>query len=215
MNINMHGGSSMDVSDAVFGQDFNETLVHQVVVAYRAAGRAGTHAQKNRSAVRGGGAKPWRQKGTGRARAGTIRSPIWRGGGRTFAATTRDYSQKVNKKAYRAAIRSIFSELVRQERLVVVEEFAVQAAKTKELLGKLKELDLGKVNSAGGGTEGALGYRVLIVHENPDENLYLAARNLPHIDVVDPDIADPVSLVGFDKVLVTVAALRQFEEKLA
>ena len=215
MNINMHGGSSMDVSDAVFGQDFNETLVHQVVVAYRAAGRAGTHAQKNRSAVRGGGAKPWRQKGTGRARAGTIRSPIWRGGGRTFAATTRDYSQKVNKKAYRAAIRSIFSELVRQDRLVVVEEFAVQAAKTKELLGKLKELDLDKVNSAGGGREGALGCRVLIVHENPDENLYLAARNLPHIDVVDPDIADPVSLVGYDKVLITVAALRQFEEKLA
>ena len=200
MNINMHGGSSMDVSDAVFGQDFNETLVHQVVVAYRAAGRAGTHAQKNRSAVSGGGAKPWRQKGTGRARAGTIRSPIWRGGGKTFAATTRDYSQKVNKKAYRSAIRSIFSELVRQDRLVIVEEFAVQAAKTRELLGKLNELDLDSV---------------LIVHEDPDENLYLAARNLPHIDVVDPDIADPVSLIGFDKVLITVAALRQFEEKLA
>jgi large subunit ribosomal protein L4 len=200
MNINMHGGSGMDVSDAVFGQDFNETLVHQVVVAYRAAGRAGTHAQKNRSAVSGGGAKPWRQKGTGRARAGTIRSPIWRGGGKTFAATTRDYSQKVNKKAYRAAIRSIFSELVRQDRLVIVEEFAVQAAKTRELLGKLNELDLDSV---------------LIVHEDPDENLYLAARNLPHIDVVDPDIADPVSLIGFDKVLITVAALRQFEEKLA
>ena len=200
MNINMHGGSGMDVSDAVFGQDFNETLVHQVVVAYRAAGRAGTHAQKNRSAVSGGGAKPWRQKGTGRARAGTIRSPIWRGGGKTFAATTRDYSQKVNKKAYRSAIRSIFSELVRQDRLVIVEEFAVQAAKTRELLGKLNELDLDSV---------------LIVHEDPDENLYLAARNLPHIDVVDPDIADPVSLIGFDKVLITVAALRQFEEKLA
>ena len=200
MNINMHGGSSMDVSDAVFGQDFNEALVHQVVVAYRAAGRAGTHAQKNRSAVSGGGAKPWRQKGTGRARAGTIRSPIWRGGGKTFAATTRDYSQKVNKKAYRAAIRSIFSELVRQDRLVVVEEFAVQAAKTKELLGKLKELDLDNA---------------LIVHEEPDENLYLAVRNLPYVDVVDVDIADPVSLVAFDKVLITVAALRQFEEKLA
>jgi large subunit ribosomal protein L4 len=200
MNINMHGGSSMDVSDAVFGQDFNETLVHQVVVAYRAAGRAGTHAQKNRSAVSGGGAKPWRQKGTGRARAGTIRSPIWRGGGRTFAATTRDYSQKINKKAYRSAIRSIFSELVRQDRLVIVEEFAVKAAKTRELLAKLNELDLDNV---------------LIVHEDPDENLYLAARNLPHVDVVDPDIADPVSLVGFDKVLITVAALRQFEERLA
>ena len=200
MNINMHGGSSMDVSDVVFGQDFNETLVHQVVVAFRAAARAGTHAQKNRSAVRGGGAKPWRQKGTGRARAGTSRSPIWRGGGATFASTTRDYSQKVNKKAYRAAVRSILSELVRQDRLVVVEDFSVAAAKTKELIGKLKELDLD---------------RVLIVHEDPDENLYLAARNLPHVDVVDISIADPVSLVGFDKVLITVAALRQFEEKLA
>jgi len=203
MNINMHGGSSMDVSDAVFGQDFNEALVHQVVVAYRAAGRSGSHAQKNRAAVRGGGAKPWRQKGTGRARAGTIRSPIWRGGGRTFAATPRDYSQKVNKKAYRAAIRSIFSELVRQNRLVVVEDFAVKAAKTKELVGKLKALDLDT------------GYNVLIVHHDPDENLYLAVRNLPHVDAVDPDITDPVSLVGYDKILITVAALRQFEEKLA
>ena len=200
MNINMHGGSSMDVSDVVFGQDFNETLVHQVVVAFMAAARAGTHSQKNRAAVRGGGAKPWRQKGTGRARAGTIRSPIWRGGGATFAATTRDYSQKVNKKAYRAAVRSILSELVRKERLIVVEDFSVSAAKTKELIGKLNELSLD---------------RVLIVHEDPDENLYLAARNLPHVDVVDTAIADPVSLVGFDKVLITVAALRQFEEKLA
>ncbi len=200
MNINMHGGSSMDVSDTVFGQDFNETLVHQVVVAFMAAGRSGTHAQKNRAAVRGGGAKPWRQKGTGRARAGTIRSPLWRGGGKTFAATTRDYSQKVNKKVYRAAIRSILSELVRQDRLVVVENFAVDAPKTGELVGKLKELDLGKV---------------LIVHEDPDENLFLAARNLPQVDVVDTAIADPVSLVGFDKVLITAAALRQFEERLA
>jgi len=200
MNINMHGGSSMDVSDTVFGQDFNETLVHQVVVAFMAAGRAGTHAQKNRAAVRGGGAKPWRQKGTGRARAGTIRSPLWRGGGKTFAATTRDYSQKVNKKAYRAAIRSILSELVRQDRLIVVEGFAVEAPRTSELLGKLKEMDLDKV---------------LIVHEDPNENLYLAARNLPHVDVVDTAIADPVSLIGFDKVLITAAALRQFEERLA
>jgi large subunit ribosomal protein L4 len=147
-----------------------------------------------------GGTKPWRQKGTGRARAGTIRSPLWRGGGRTFAATTRDYSQKVNKKAYRVAIRSILSELVRQERLVVVENFAVKAPKTKQLTDKLKDLDLDKV---------------LIVHEDPDENLYLAARNLPGVDVVDTSIADPVSLVGFDKVLMTVGALRQFEEKLA
>jgi len=200
MNINMHGGSGMDVSDAVFGQDFNETLVHQVVVAYRAACRAGTHAQKNRAAVRGGGAKPWRQKGTGRARAGTIRSPIWRGGGRAFAATTRDYSQKVNKKAYRAAIRSILSELVRQDRLLVVEDFALQAPKTKELVGNLNKLDLDNV---------------LIVHDDPDENLYLAARNLNKVDVVDTAIANPVSLLAFDKVLITVGALRQFEEKLA
>jgi len=200
MNINMHGGSSMDVADAVFGQDFNEALVHQVVVAFMAAGRAGTHAQKNRAAVRGGGTKPWRQKGTGRARAGTIRSPIWRGGGKTFAASTRDYSQKVNKKAYRAAIRSILSELVRQDRLLVVEGFALQAPKTKELLGNLKTLDLDNV---------------LIVHDDPDENLYLAARNLNKVDVVDTAIANPVSLLAFDKVLITVAALRQFEEKLA
>ena len=200
MNINMHGGSSMDVADAVFGQDFNETLVHQVVVAFMAAGRAGTHAQKNRAAVRGGGAKPWRQKGTGRARAGTIRSPIWRGGGKAFAATTRDYSQKVNKKAYRAAIRSILSELVRQDRLLVVEDFALQAPKTKELVGNLNKLDLDNV---------------LIVHDDPDENLYLAARNLNKVDVVDTAIANPVSLLAFDKVLITVGALRQFEEKLA
>jgi len=200
MNINMHGGSSMDVADAVFGQDFNEALVHQVVVAFMAAGRGGTHAQKNRAAVRGGGTKPWRQKGTGRARAGTIRSPIWRGGGKAFAASTRDYSQKVNKKAYRAAIRSILSELVRQDRLMVVETFAVQAPKTRELLAGLKQLDLDSV---------------LIVHDDPDENLYLAARNLNKVDVVDTTIADPVSLLAFDKVLITVAALRQFEEKLA
>jgi len=200
MNINMHGGSSMDVADAVFGQEFNETLVHQVVVAYMAAGRAGTHAQKNRAAVRGGGTKPWRQKGTGRARAGTIRSPLWRGGGKTFAATTRDYSQKVNKKAYRVAIRAILSELVRQDRLVVVESFSVQSPKTKELTAKLKEMDID---------------RVLIVHDEPDENLFLAARNLPHVDVEDTSIVDPVSLIGFDRVLITAAALRQFEEKLA
>jgi large subunit ribosomal protein L4 len=200
MNIDMHGGSSVDVADSVFGQDFNEPLVHQVVVAYMAAARAGTHAQKNRAAVRGGGSKPWRQKGTGRARAGTIRSPIWRGGGKAFAATTRDYSQKVNKKAYRAAIRSILSELVRQGRLLVVEEFAVQAPRTKDLVGNLKELSVDNV---------------LIVHHDPDENLYLAARNLNAVDVVDTVIADPVTLLAFDKVLITVAALRQFEEKLA
>jgi large subunit ribosomal protein L4 len=200
MNITTQGGASLDVADAVFGRDFNETLVHQVVVAYMAAGRAGTHAQKTRSAVRGGGTKPFRQKGTGRARAGTIRSPLWRGGGKVFAATNRDYSQKVNKKAYRVAIRSILSELVRQDRLVVVDSFGVDAPRTRELTGKLGDLGLD---------------RVLIVHDSPDDNLYLAARNLPGVDVVDTTIADPVSLVGFDRVLMTVAALRQFEEKLA
>jgi len=200
MNINMHGGSSLDVADAVFGQEFNETLVHQVVVAYMAAARSGTHSQKNRAAVSGGGAKPWRQKGTGRARAGTIRSPLWRGGGVTFASSTRDYSQKVNKKAYRSAIRSILSELVRQDRLIVVESFAVSAPKTSELVGKLKDMGL---------------ENVLIVHDDPDENLYLAARNLSKVDIVDTSITDPVSLVGFDKILMTVAALKQFEERLA
>ncbi len=196
------GGSAIQVSDEAFGGEFNETLVHQVVTAYMAAGRAGTVGQKNRSAVRGGGAKPFRQKGTGRARAGTIRSPLWRGGGKTFAAVPRDYSQKVNKKVYRAAMRSILSELVRQDRLVAVESFGVDAPKTKELVGKLNDLGLG------GGT-------ALIVHEDPTEDLFLAARNLHDVDVFDVAGIDPVSLVKFDKVLMTVAAIRQFEEKLA
>ena len=196
------GGSAIQVSENTFGRDFNETLVHQVVVAYMAAGRAGTKAQKNRSDVRGGGAKPWRQKGSGRARAGTIRSPLWRGGGTTFAAVPRDYSQKVNKKVYKAAIRAILSELVRQDRLVVVESFSVDAPRTKELIGKLKDLGL---------SEGS----TLIITEEPDENLYLAARNLHQLDVFDAATVDPVSLVKFDKVLVTVPAVRQFEESLA
>ncbi|WP_192035921.1 50S ribosomal protein L4 [Halomonas sp. YLGW01] len=202
MNLNLSGASAgtVEVSDATFGKEFNEALVHQVVTAYLAGGRQGTRAQKNRSDVRGGGKKPWRQKGTGRARAGTIRSPIWRAGGVTFAARPQDYTQKVNRKMYRAAIRSILSELVRQERLVVVEDITVDAPKTKQLTAKLKELDLEKA---------------LIVTEEVDENLYLAARNIPHVDVVDVAAADPVSLVAFDKVLVTVSALRKFEEKLA
>jgi large subunit ribosomal protein L4 len=200
MDIQVHGGSSLNVADAVFGQDFNETLVHQVVVAYMAAGRSGTSAQKTRAAVRGGGAKPFRQKGTGRARAGTSRSPIWRGGGIIFAATPRDYSQKVNKKAYRVAIRSILSELVRQERLVVVESFAVDSPKTRQLVEKLKAMDLDNV---------------LIVSHEPDENLYLAARNLPKVDVFDAELVSPVSLVNFDKVVMTVDALRQFEDRLS
>lgn len=196
------GGSAIQVSDNTFGREFNETLVHQVVVAYMAAGRAGTKAQKTRSAVSGGGAKPWRQKGSGRARAGTIRSPLWRGGGTTFAAVPRDYSQKVNKKVYKAAIRAILSELVRQDRLVVVESFGVEAPRTKELIGKLKDLGL---------VEGS----ALIITEDPDENLFLAARNLHQVDVFDAATVDPVSLVKFDKVLVTVPAVRQFEENLA
>jgi large subunit ribosomal protein L4 len=196
------GGSAIQVSDNTFGREFNETLVHQVVVAYMAAGRAGTKAQKTRSAVSGGGAKPWRQKGSGRARAGTIRSPLWRGGGATFAAVPRDYSQKVNKKVYKVAIRSILSELVRQDRLLVVESFGVDAPRTKELIGKLKDLGL-----ADGST--------LIITEEPDENLFLAARNLHQLDVFDAASVDPVSLVRFDKVLVTVPAVRQFEESLA
>ncbi|SHF58200.1 LSU ribosomal protein L4P [Modicisalibacter ilicicola DSM 19980] len=202
MNLNLAGASAgtVEIADATFGKEFNEALVHQVVTAYLAAGRQGTRAQKNRSDVRGGGKKPWRQKGTGRARAGTIRSPLWRSGGVTFAARPQDYTQKVNRKMYRAAMRSILSELVRQERLVAVEEFAVDSPKTKQLVGKLKELNLEKV---------------LIVTEEVDEKLYLAARNIPNVDVVNVAAADPVSLVAFDKVLVTVSALRKFEEKLA
>lgn len=201
MNLNLAAGTgTVEVADATFGKEFNEALVHQVVTAYLAGGRQGTRAQKNRSDVRGGGKKPWRQKGTGRARAGTIRSPLWRSGGVTFAARPQDYTQKVNRKMYRAAMRSILSELIRQERLVAVEEFSVEAPKTKQVAAKLKELNLEKV---------------LIVTEDMDEKLYLAARNLPHVDVVDVAAADPVSLVAFDKVLVTVSALRKFEEKLA
>ncbi|MBB3143163.1 50S ribosomal protein L4 [Halomonas organivorans] len=201
MNLNLAGaGGTVEVADATFGKEFNEALVHQVVTAYLAGGRQGTRAQKNRSDVRGGGKKPWRQKGTGRARAGTIRSPIWRAGGVTFAARPQDHSQKVNRKMYRAAMRSILSELVRQERLVAVDAFAVETPKTKQLVAKLNELGLEKV---------------LIVTEEVDENLYLAARNIPNVDVVDVAAADPVSLVAFDKVLATVSALRKFEEKLA
>ena len=165
MNLNLAAGTgTVEVADATFGKEFNEALVHQVVTAYLAGGRQGTRAQKNRSDVRGGGKKPWRQKGTGRARAGTIRSPLWRSGGVTFAARPQDYTQKVNRKMYRAAMRSILSELVRQERLVAIEEFSVEAPKTKQVAAKLKELNLEKV---------------LIVTEEVDETLYLAARNLP------------------------------------
>jgi large subunit ribosomal protein L4 len=200
LNLAGAGAGTIVVSDATFGNAFNEALVHQVVTAYLAGGRQGTRAQKNRSDVRGGGKKPWRQKGTGRARAGTIRSPLWRSGGVTFAARPQDHAQKVNRKMYRAAMRSILSELVRQERLVAVDEISVDSPKTKQLVAKLGELGLEKV---------------LIVTEDLDEMLYLAARNIPNVDVVDVAAADPVSLVAFDKVLVTVSALRKFEEKLA
>ncbi|MFQ3789885.1 50S ribosomal protein L4 [Halomonas sp. A29] len=201
MNLNLAAGAgTVEVADATFGKEFNEALVHQVVTAYLAGGRQGTRAQKNRSDVRGGGKKPWRQKGTGRARAGTIRSPLWRSGGVTFAARPQDHSQKVNRKMYRAAMRSILSELVRQERLIAIDEFTVDSPKTKQLVAKLGELGL---------------ERALIVTEEVDEKLYLAARNIPNVDVVDVAAADPVSLIAFDKVLVTVSALRKFEEKLA
>ena len=193
-------GNALEVSEATFGRDFNEALVHQVVVAYAAGARQGTRKQKTRSEVSGGGAKPWKQKGTGRARAGTIRSPIWRSGGVTFAARPQDHSQKVNRKMYRAALQSIFSELVRQDRLVVVENFAVETPKTKELVAKLKELELKDV---------------LIVTEEVEENLFLAARNLYKVDVRDVAGLDPVSLVGFDKIVVTAAAVKQIEEMLA
>lgn len=192
--------SALEVSDATFGREFNEALVHQVVVAYAAGARQGTRAQKNRSDVRGGGKKPWRQKGTGRARAGTIRSPIWVGGGVTFAARPQDHSQKVNKKMYRGAVKSILSELVRQDRLIVVENFSVSAPKTKELKAKLKEMELKDV---------------LIITEELDENLFLAARNLYKVDVRDVQGIDPVSLIAFDKVVVTADAVKKIEENLA
>ena len=192
--------SALEVSDTTFGREYNEALVHQVVVAYAAGARQGTRAQKTRSDVRGGGKKPWRQKGTGRARAGTIRSPIWVGGGVTFAARPQDHSQKVNKKMYRGAVRSILSELVRQDRLIVVEKFTVEAPKTKELAAKLKDLDLKDV---------------LIITEELDENLFLAARNLYKVDVRDVQGIDPVSLIAFDKVLVTADAVKKIEESLA
>ncbi|WP_206605698.1 50S ribosomal protein L4 [Pelagibaculum spongiae] len=191
---------TIEVSEASFGRDFNEALVHQVVVAYLAGARQGTRAQKNRAAVSGGGIKPWRQKGTGRARAGTIRSPLWRKGGVTFAAQPQDHSQKVNRKMYRGAIRSILSELIRQDRLVVVPEFTIESHKTKDLVANLKALGLKEV---------------LIVTEAVDENLFLASRNLHKVEVLDVEGVDPVSLVNFDKVVMTVAAVKQFEEKLA
>lgn len=200
MKLKLQDKGSVDVAEAAFGAAYNEALVHQVVTAYLAGSRSGTKAQKNRAAVRGGGAKPWRQKGTGRARAGTIRSPIWVGGGRAFAAKPRKYDQKVNKKMYRAALRSMLSELIRQDRLVIVNELVLEAPKTKLLASRLKELDL---------------QRVLILNEAFDENLFLAARNLPNVGICDVAAMDPVVLIRFDKVLVTLPALKLIEERLS
>ncbi|NOR18453.1 MAG: 50S ribosomal protein L4 [Xanthomonadales bacterium] len=201
MKLNTQAGGTVELADATFGAEFNQPLVHQVVTAFRAAGRQGTKAQKNRSAVRGGGAKPWAQKGTGRARAGTIRSPIWVGGGRTFAAQPRDYSQKVNRKMYRAAMRSILSELVRQERLVVVDQIKIEEPRTQLLAAKLDELKLGR--------------NVLILVDKYKTKVCLAARNMPNVDVLDLREINPVSLVRFDKVVATEAALKALEEQLA
>ena len=202
MKLKLHNagsGAAVQVSETAFGREFNEALVHQVVTAYMAGGRRGTKAQKNRSAVRGGGAKPWRQKGTGRARVGSSRNPIWTGGGRAFAAKPRDFGQKVNTKMYRAAMQSVVSELVRQDRLVVVESIELEAPKTKMLVSKLKQLKLDSV---------------LIVIEAYDENIFLAARNLHHVEVLDVDALNPVSLIRYDNVLMTVGSLKMVEEKL-
>jgi large subunit ribosomal protein L4 len=201
MDISIHNSkNTVSVNDAAFGAEFNETLVHQLVVSFMSAARAGTVAQKTRSDVRGGGAKPFRQKGTGRARAGTIRSPLWRSGGVTFAARPRDYSKKLNKKMYHAGMRSIVSELVRQDRLLVVEELSVAEPKTKLMAAKLADLGV---------------TQALILTDGLDSNLYLAARNIPNLLVMDVSIVDPLSLVRFDKVVIDQAALKKLEERLA
>lgn len=200
MQLQVKGGEALSVNEATFGREFNEALVHQIVVAYMAGGRAGTKAQKTRTEVRGGGRKPFRQKGTGRARAGSIRSPLWRGGGVVFAAKPRDHSQKVNRKMYQGALRSILSELARQERLVVMPSFELDSPKTKGLVEKLTELGLDDV---------------LIVTNEVTENLYLASRNLPKVAVCDVSGIDPVSLLRHGHVLMTVDAVRAVEEWLA
>ncbi len=200
MKLKLQDSGTVDVAESAFGAEFNEALVHQVVTAFLAGARAGTKAQKNRAQVSGGGAKPWRQKGTGRARAGTIRSPIWVGGGRTFAAQPRDHSQKVNKKMYRAALRSVFSELVRQDRLIITDSITMEAPKTRELAGRLKKLGLDNV---------------LIVNEAFDEKVFLSARNLPNVGICDAAAVDPVVLMRFEKVLITLPALKLIEERLS
>jgi large subunit ribosomal protein L4 len=201
MELNLHSDAGViNVSDAVFDVKFNETLIHQSVTAYLAAARSGTRAQKSRSDVQGTGAKPWRQKGTGRARAGTVKSPLWRSGGVTFAAKPQNYSQKLNKKMYRSALRSILSELARSTRLIIVENFSVDTPKTKKLVEKLKPFDF---------------KNLLIITDKTEDNLALAARNLHQIELNDVQGINPVSLVGSEAVLITVPALKQLEEKLA
>jgi len=200
MDLNMQGGSQIQVSDTVFGAEYKESLIHQVITSYMASARAGTKAQKNRAAVRGGGAKPWRQKGNGRARAGTIRSPIFRTGGVTFAAQPTDHGQKINRKMYQGALRSLLSELIRQDRLLVVEDFVLDGPKTKDLVAKLSAMDLKDV---------------MIVVVDPDTNMLLAQRNLYHVDIRDSRDIDPVSMLGYKKVLMTSAALKQIEERLS
>ncbi len=200
MKLKMVGGAAeLQVSEAAFGHKFNEALVHQVITAYRNAGRAGTKAQKSRAEVSGGGKKPWSQKGTGQARAGSNRSPIWVGGGKTFAAKPRSFEQKVNRKMYRGALRAMLSELARTERLVVAESLALEAPKTKLLAGQLKAWSLASV---------------LIVVEATDERLFLAARNLPHVEVIEVSALNPLSLARHDKVLMTVGAVKMLEERL-
>jgi len=200
MKLSLASGGEVTVSETAFAREFNESLVHQVVTAYMAAGRQGSKAQKTRDEVRGGGKKPWKQKGSGRARAGSIRSPIWRGGGKVHAAQPRSYEQKVNRKMYRGAMQCILSELVRQDRLLVVESFEVPAPKTKELVSKLSTLGVSDV---------------LVLTEELSENLYLAARNVPHVNTCDVEAVDPVSLISYEKVVVTVPALKKLEEMLA
>lgn len=190
----------VEVQDAVFAAGFNEPLIHQVLTAYLAAARSGTAAQKTRAEVRGGGRKPWRQKGTGRARAGTIRSPLWRGGGKTFASKPRDYEQKVNRKMYRGAMRSILSELARQERLIIVDDISVDSPKTRALIEKLGSLSAPEA---------------LIVTHELNENLYLASRNIRKVDVIDHTEVDPYSLIGFEKVIMTEAAIKEIEARLS
>ena len=200
MNVSLVSGEeSVELSEVAFGREYNEALVHQVVTAFMAAGRNGSRAQKTRAEVRGGGRKPWRQKGTGRARAGSIRSPIWRGGGRAFPSKPRDFSQKVNRRMYRGALQCILSELIRQDRLLVVKEFGVETPKTKALVAKLSELDLKDA--------------LILVHELSD-SLVLAARNLKGVTVLDISSIDPVSLISHEKVLMTVSALKHVEETL-